>query len=64
MSASFRRADYEVSKKYSSWKNQERFSFLPVILLKEGCEMISSIVCFVLGAVFPLALVSWLIVQG
>jgi len=43
---------------------QERFRPLLVVSVKEGRDMTSSVVCFVLGAVFPLVLVGWMIVQG
>ena len=31
---------------------------------QEGGVMTSTVICFVLGAVFPVVMVSWLFVQG
>lgn len=42
---------------------EERFVAMSVGLAKEGAAVASTVVCFLLGTVFPLVMVGWLIIH-
>jgi hypothetical protein len=59
-----RRGSEEVFTKGRDADLGERFLSYMVNDAKECCSMTSKAICFLLGTVFPLAMVGWLIVQG
>jgi hypothetical protein len=60
----FKRSGEEVFAQEDTRISGNAFRIVAVDSAKEGYPMTSGVICFLLGTVFPLAMVGWLIVQG